>query len=247
MITRTNQIYEGKSPSSEKAHGSFRCKIHFLIWLVLLVPSFAVQPSLSRSSSSNLRSLVNFDSARFFRSANVYVVKVDGGNSSYVKSRQQDEYGQLSRWGFDTEMKESSVDDYIEFLNRRHYHLTSERDESESELRFYLRKWLTKSVQRGNSLPLAYPSLLPLEQAPPTKNDLTRPRKKFLAATKTNFRKLVKFWSEQKTRTRNYVKLAQCRLQKISAIIRKSCSCFTMFKLPLSNLFIWRSERRRID
>ncbi len=214
MITRTNQIQERRSPAGASAHGGVHCKFHFLItWLFLLVPSFAVRPSFSRSFSSNVRSLVHYDSAQFFRSANFYVV--NGGNSSYVKPEDP-----FSRWGFDTQLKESSVDDYIEFLNRRHYHLTS--DESESELRFYLRKWLTKSVQRGNAVPLPASLLVPLEQAPQPKNDLNRPQNKFLAALKTNFRKLVKLWSEQMKRTRQYVKLAQRHLQELSSTLRKS-------------------------
>lgn len=232
MVHRASQSpmrsLRNKACEKNDANGKFRFMIHCLGWLFLFVPSFAIRPSLikSQTTSTSVGPFVNLETLQFLRTSNIYHIKVDNGNSSYVKTQQDaNGLGQVFRWRFDTEMKESSVDEYIAFLNRRHYHLTSERDESESELRFYLRKWRSRRSQESESSLLRDP--LALESPPsvnrkPDKLSQRRPSgfvRAFLATVQANCRTLTRFWLDQIQLTTHFVKLIR---QRLSGLFLKS-------------------------
>ena len=227
-------LLRNKAVENNQAHRSIRFMIYFLSWISLLVPpSFAIRPSLTRSRTSpaSLGPFVNLEATQFLRTANFYQIKLDNGNSSYLKT-QQDGLSQVFRWRFDTEMKEASVDDYVKFLNRRHYHLTSERDESESELRFYLRKWLSKRSQGGELSSLRNSSL----PAPGTTRSVNKKRgelsqspfssfrKSFMATIQAKRRIFSRFWLDQIQRMGYYANWIRLHLQQILTTGRKSGS-----------------------
>lgn len=125
-----------------------RFMLHLFILIVLLVPSFSIRSSfLTTRTSSRLGSLVSFDITKILLRDNIYLETPVKGNSSYTENDLGGYgFGRVFRWKFDTEMKQCSVDDYIEFLNRRYIYLNEEENELKYDhSRSDFRKWFTRS------------------------------------------------------------------------------------------------------